>query len=117
VAQVTTPQPTTPQAASGQATGNVEQIVRQAARKHGVDENYAVQIAMCESTMNPNAVNYNYAEIPGHHPSGIYQHLSNYWPARAAKYGYAGASVFNAEANANVTMAMWRDGQKGLWQC
>lgn len=115
VAQVTTPKPTTPQEAPKQATGNVEQIVRQAARKHGVDENYAVQIAMCESTMNPNAVNTSYYE--NGNPSGLYQHISGYWPARAAKYGYAGASVFNAEANANVTMAMWRDGQKGLWEC
>lgn len=70
---------------------------------------------MCESTMNPNAVNTSYYE--NGNPSGLYQHISGYWPARAAKYGYAGASVFNAEANANVTMAMWRDGQKGLWEC
>ena len=115
MAQVTTPQPTTPQTAPKQATGDVEQIVRQAASKYGIDPNYAVQIAMCESTMNPNAVNTSYYE--NGNPSGLYQHISGYWPARAAKYGYAGASVFNAEANANVTMAMWKDGAKGLWEC
>ena len=115
MAQVTTPQPTVAQTAPEQATGSVEQIVRQAARKYGIDENYAVQIAMCESTMNPNAVNTSYYE--NGNPSGLYQHISGYWPARAAKYGYAGASVFDPVANANVTMAMWKDGQKGLWEC
>lgn len=50
-------------------------------------------------------------------PSGLYQHLSGYWPARAEKYGYAGASVFDPVANANVTMAMWADGAKNLWEC
>lgn len=104
-----------PQPASPQATGSVEEIVRAAARRHGLDENYFVSIAMCESTMNPGAVNYGYSE--NGNPSGLFQHLSGYWPARAAKYGYAGASVFDAEANANVTAGMFRDGASKLWEC
>lgn len=91
--------------------------MRQAARKYGLDENNFVRIAMCESTMNPNAVNYSYSENGSDYPAGLYQHLTNYWPARAAKYGYAGASVFNAEANANVTAAMWAEGLSYLWEC
>lgn len=67
--------------------------------------------------MNPNAVNRNYSEIAGHYPSGLLQHLSNYWPARAAKYGYAGASVFDPVANANVSAAMFAEGNQNLWQC
>lgn len=94
---------------------NIEQIVREAARKYGIDENYFVSIANCESTMNPQAVNYNYFE--NGHPSGLFQHISGYWPARAAKYGYAGASVFDAVANANVTAQMFRDGASNLWEC
>ena len=113
----------TPQATPGinsvrASTGNpgeVEHVVRQAARKYGIDENHFVSIAMCESTMNPNAVNRSYYE--NGHPSGLFQHLSGYWPARAAKYGYAGASVFDPVANANVTAGMWRDGARGLWEC
>ena len=104
-----------PQTASPQATGNVEEIVRTAARRYGLDENHFVSIAMCESTMNPGAVNYGYSE--NGHPSGLFQHLSGYWPARAAKYGYAGASVFDAEANANVTAGMFRDGASNMWEC
>lgn len=95
-------------------TGNVEQIVRKAARKYGIDENYFVRIAMCESTMNPKAVNTNYYE--NGHPSGLFQHISGYYPARALKYGYS-TNVMDAYSNANVTAAMFRDGQQGLWEC
>lgn len=94
---------------------NIEQIVRQAARKFGIDENYFVNIAMCESTMNPLAINYNYYE--NGHPSGLFQHISGYWAARAAKYGYAGSSVFDPVANANVTAQMFKDGASNLWEC
>lgn len=89
--------------------------MRQAARKYGLDENNFVRIAKCESTLNPNVVNYSYNE--NGHPSGLFQHISGYWPARAAKYGYAGASVFDATANANVTAAMWAEGLSYLWEC
>lgn len=95
--------------------GSVEAIIRSAAAKYGLDGDYMVRLARCESTLNPNAVNYNYYE--NGHPSGLYQHLSGYWPARAAKYGHAGASVFDAQANADVTAGMIRDGGAGLWEC
>jgi len=97
------------------SSGNIEDIVRRAARNHGVNEDYFVRIARCESGLNPDSVNYNYYE--NGYPSGLFQHLSGYWPARAAKYGYAGASVFNPVANANVTAAMFHDGYQSLWEC
>jgi len=79
-----------------------------------------VKIARCESTLNPNAVNYNYYE--NGHPSGLFQHLTigeygGYWKARASQYGWSGASVFNAQANAEVTAQMFRDGASNLWEC
>lgn len=95
--------------------GDIESIVRHAAIKYGIDPDYFVHIAMCESGLHPNAVNYGYNE--NGYPSGLFQHLSGYWPARAAKYGYAGASVFDATANANVTAQMFRDGLQGMWEC
>lgn len=117
--QVTAKAPETPPVSSKRAIvpqyGNIEAIVREAARKYGINEEHFVKIARCESTMDPNAVNYGYNE--NGHPSGLFQHISGYWPARAAKYGYAGASVFDAVANANVTAGMFRDGSKGLWEC
>ena len=110
IAEVATiPEPPQPPA------GSVEDIVRQAARKYGLDENNFVRIAKCESSLNPNVVNYSYFE--NGNPSGLFQHLSGYWPARATQYGYAGASVFDATANANVTAAMWAEGQSYLWEC
>ena len=117
MAQVTTIEPKVAQTAPKQVTEHksTEQIVREAARTHGIDEAYFVSIAMCESTMNATAVNYNYYE--NGNPSGLFQHISGYWPARAAKYGYAGASVFDATANANVTAQMFRDGASNLWEC
>lgn len=96
---------------------SIEQIIIDAANKYGIDPNYALRIARCESSLDPNTVNYNYAEVPGHHPSGLFQHLTNYWPQRAIDYGYAGASVFDPVANANVTMAMWAKEGTGQWEC
>jgi len=96
-------------------SSSIASIITVAANRYGIDPARALRIAQCESNFNPQSVNYNYNE--NGYPSGLYQHLSGYWPARAAKYGYAGASVFDAEANANVTMGMWRDGSAGLWEC
>lgn len=102
------------QTASATSGGDLRAIVTQAANRHGLDPEWFWQLAKCESTWNPNAVNYKYYE--NGHPSGLYQHISGYWPERAAKYGYAGRSVFDAEANANVTAAMWASGSH-LWEC
>lgn len=109
---VETPQEAPRVASSG---GDIENIVRQAARKHGVNEDYLVKIARCESGLNPNAVNKNYFE--NGHPSGLFQHLSGYFPARATKYGHPGGNVFDPVVNANVTAAMFRDGLQHLWEC
>ena len=88
--------------------------MRQAARKYGIDEEYFVKIAKCESSLNPSAVNKNYYE--NGNPSGLFQHISGYYPARALKYGYS-TDVFDAYSNANVTAAMFKDGQQKLWEC
>lgn len=101
-------------AAASYSGGSLESIVKNAAVKNGLDPNWFWGLAKCESTWNPNAVNYNYYE--NGHPSGLFQHLSGYWPQRAAEHGYAGASVFDPVANANVTASMWRTGSH-LWEC
>lgn len=64
--------------------------------------------------MNPSAVNYGYNE--NGYPSGLFQHISGYYPERAAKYGYS-TDVLNAYSNANVTAAMFAEGLSYLWEC
>lgn len=96
-------------------SGNPEDIVRMAARKYGIDEGRFVRMGRCESGLDPMNVNRNYYE--NGNPSGIFQHVSGYWPGRAAKYGHAGSSVFDAKANAEVTAQMVRDGLSHLWEC
>lgn len=71
-------------------------------------------MAMCESTLDANNVNYGYYE--NGNPSGLFQHLSGYYPARALKYGYS-TDVFDPYSNANVTAAMIADGQANQWEC
>lgn len=102
------------------ASGNsdVKSIIVEAAIKYGIDPDHALRIANCESTFNPSSVNYNYTDpTTGTHPMGLYQHVEAYWNSRASKYGYEGSSVLDPVANANVTMAMWKDGQSNLWEC
>lgn len=104
-----------PQPRTYSSPTNVGQIVHNAAIRHGLDPTRFQRFIGCESGWNPNSVNYNYYD--NGHPSGLAQHITGYWPARAAQYGYPGASVFNAEANANVTAAMLAAGQGHLWEC
>lgn len=89
--------------------------MRQAARTHGIDEDHFVAVARCESGLRADVVNYDYYE--NGYPSGIFQHLSGYFPKRAAEHGYTGASVFDPAANANVTASMFAAGQSYLWEC
>jgi hypothetical protein len=110
---VSTPQP--------QATP-VEQIIVTAAATHGMSALTMLRIARCESTNNPAAINYNYTAIDSAgvshgHPMGLFQHVEGYWPARAAKYGYPGVSVFDPAANANVTAAMMANEGTSAWEC
>lgn len=50
--------------------------------------------------------------------SGLFQHMPYYWPARAEKAGWAGADIFDPEAN--IAVSAWlvlrseREG-KGSW--
>ena len=104
-----------PKAVYAAPIGDVESVVRQAALKYGVDPDYMVRIAKCESGLNPTAIAPNL--IAGSHPTGLFQHVSVYWPKRATKYGWDGASIYNVQAQAEVTAQMFRDGASKLWEC
>lgn len=92
---------------------NVVNLLDQQIAKHGLQSESARihRIAKCESGYNSNAKNKNSSA------SGVFQQLATYWPARAAKYGFAGASVFDAEANISVSLQMMKAGMWNHWSC
>ena len=49
--------------------------------------------------------------------SGLFQHLAKYWDARAAKAGWAGASVWDPVANVAVAAWLWRQSGWQPWEC
>lgn len=99
------------------APGDVQSIIVKWANHYGVNAQHMLNIARCESTFNPNARNPSYSAGAAGNPVGLFQHVEGYWPARAAKYGVPGASIYDADAQARVTAAMFADGQAHLWEC
>jgi hypothetical protein len=81
---------------------HVRQLIRCAAGRWAVPGGAAtaLYIADRESGYEPGAYN-GYSGA-----SGIFQHLSRYWPGRADAFGFGGWSAFNARANIMVTMRM-----------
>ncbi len=73
---------------------------------------WGLTIMSCESGGNP------LAKSPISTASGLFQHLASYWQDRSARAGWAGADIFNPEAN--IAVAAWLlDGGKGWrhWEC
>lgn len=77
-------------------------IIRRAARSEGIDPDAFLAVAVCESGLRPRALS------PNGLYAGLFQHAVRYWPARARRAGYAGASVFDPVANAAVSARLWR---------
>lgn len=76
------------------------------------DVNRAVRIAWCESTFNPGSVN------PSSGASGLFQHLRHLWAKRSASAGFAGADIFDPEANTAVAAwLLYEGGGWGHWVC
>lgn len=67
----------------------------------------ALRIIACESNGSPDAKN------PRSTASGLWQHLASYWSERSAKAGWAGASIWEPEANTAV--AAWLVYHGGGW--
>lgn len=83
--------------------------IRAAANAKGIDAERVLTIARCESKFNPMADSGYY--------KGIFQHDPGYWPARAAKYGFAGASIFDVDAQIGVSTSMMAGGGWSHWGC
>jgi resuscitation-promoting factor RpfB len=83
--------------------------INAASARLGIDANRVATIAKCESGFNPNADSGYY--------KGIFQHDPNYWPARASRYGFAGASIFDVDAQIGVSTQMMAGGGWSHWGC
>lgn len=93
------------------APAEIEAIIRAAAARYGADPQQLLRVAWCESRYNPSAYN----GILG--ASGLFQIIPGTWAANSVRAGYAGASVWDAYANANVAAWMFAHGQAGQWAC
>ncbi|GAC1460137.1 MAG: hypothetical protein NVSMB8_10440 [Candidatus Limnocylindrales bacterium] len=93
------------------APAEIEAIIRAAAARYGADPQQLLRVAWCESRYSPSAYN----GILG--ASGLFQIIPGTWAANSVRAGYAGASVWDAYANANVAAWMFAHGQAGQWAC
>ena len=67
----------------------------------------ALRVIYCESSGDPNAKN------PTSSASGLFQHLGRFWAERSVEAGWAGADIFDPEAN--VAVAAWLVYEGGGW--
>lgn len=93
------------------AAGSIEEIIRLAAREFGINEDWFLAIAWCESTFNPHAVNKKSGAM------GLFQHLPRYWGDRAARLGYSYDHWSDPVANARVSGALYVEGGPRHWEC
>jgi hypothetical protein len=90
--------------------GSVESLIAYWTGVYGGDANYHIKIARCESGLRSGATG-------GGLYAGVFQQHLGYWPARAARFGFAGASAYDANANVAVSIAMMRTMGYGHWAC
>jgi hypothetical protein len=93
------------------APGDIESIIRTAAAAWGADPNQLLRVAWCESRYNPSALNSRSGA------AGLFQFMPATWAANSVRAGYAGASVFDPAASANVAAYMFARGQAAQWSC
>lgn len=71
------------------------------------DVNTAVRVAWCESRFDPKSVNLRTGAV------GLFQHLPQYWDARAENSGFAGIEATDPEAS--TAAAAWAVYNEGGW--
>jgi uncharacterized protein YabE (DUF348 family) len=93
------------------ASADIEAIIRDAAAAQGANADQLLRVAYCESRFNPGAYNSSSGA------SGLFQFMPATWAANSVRAGYAGASVWDPVASANVAAYMFARGQAGQWSC
>jgi soluble lytic murein transglycosylase-like protein len=85
------------------APGTVAAIIMAAAAQYGVDGNWMVNIAHCESGLRPNAYN----------PGGPYVGIFQFLPSTFAAHG--GTNIYDPTQQANIAANMIAHGGAGAW--
>lgn len=98
-------------------SGNIQQIIVDAANKYGVSSARLLAIARCESTFSTTVVNHSYVAPDGSSPTGLFQYIGSTWRSFSSQAGYGGASIFDATAQANVTAWAFAHGYSSHWEC
>lgn len=93
--------------ANGYSTGEIVQVIYNAAAIYGQSGGDLLRVAQCESGLNPNAVNGSSGA------SGLFQFMPGTW----ATTPYAGQDIFDPVANAEAAAWMWANGRRGEWSC
>jgi soluble lytic murein transglycosylase-like protein len=88
--------------ASGSYSGSVTEIIYAAADEYGIDGDYLLSIAECESGLDPHA--YNSA---GYH--GLFQYDDSTWAA------YGTGDIWDPAAQAETTAKLIAEGQSSRW--
>ena len=94
-------------------SGSIPDLLRRIAIRYHIDVNKFLYVAHRESGFSPTAYNPPPGGCKDHGCGGLFQMDMSYWPARARRYGFAGASVFDAVANATVAAKMIASGCPG----
>jgi hypothetical protein len=77
-----------------------KKLIKCQAERKGLSARKAIQVARCESGLNPSATGGGGLYL------GLFQQHSGYWPERAQSAGFGGWSAYNGRANAFVSLAM-----------
>jgi soluble lytic murein transglycosylase-like protein len=85
------------------APGSVEAIIAAAANAHGVDPNWMIRTAACESGLRPNAYN----------PSGPYYGLFQFLESTFRAHG--GTDIWSPYQQSDIAASMFASGRSGAW--
>jgi chitinase len=91
-------------------------IITKWANYYGVSAAWMIEVATCESTLNPAAINYGYS-AGGGNPTGLFQFLPSTFVKNAVDAGMSGANIWSADDSAHVAAFMFSIGQSDQWQC
>lgn len=97
-------------------SGDVVALIYKWAAYYGISGDYLLHIAQCESSLNPNNVNYNYT-AGGGHPSGVFQFLPTTFARYATLAGIVNPYIFNADNNVQAAAYAFSHGGAGEWEC